>query len=168
VTQAPAEGPSFRTKTGVCTVEGGRLVLSRQGVRGEAAKVLVGASPRRVLLLYAIAAFMLGYVGVQSIRMGRLGAGIALCAAAALLAVSVMRSWNVSAAPQIPLSAIRRVEPHRGRAPLTRPYFVVHFDENKSLKKRLVMLPGVAQGGAAEFDKALEVLKQAGLPVDPR
>jgi len=154
---------SFRTKTGTCTVEGGRLVVERQGVRGAAANAVVGVSARRVLVIYLATSAVLTYFGVQLWRQGRPLAGGLFCGCAVFLAVMVLRSRNLSAVPEIPLADIVKVVPHAPRRPLTRGYFEVQFKQGEAVKTRLVILPGTLDGGVEEYEKALKVLTEAGL-----
>ena len=54
---------TFRTKTGTCTITHDKIILKRRGVRGAAAKIILGNSIKRVLLLnllLGIAALLFG------------------------------------------------------------------------------------------------------------
>jgi hypothetical protein len=155
--------PSFRTKTGTCTITEGRLVLARQGARGAAAQATIGSSVTRARVLYGVAAVGFVYIGIRAISGGQSLVGGLLCFFALYLVLGVVRSQGLSAASEIPLAAIQRVELHRPRPPLTRGYFVVHFTEGPQTLRRLILLPGSLTGGTAEFDKAVAILEQSGV-----
>jgi hypothetical protein len=72
-------------------------------------------------------------------------------------------SRNNSASPTIDRSAIRSVEAHAPKPPLTRGYFIRLFDEGGNQRKRMIMLPGSMEGGNKEYQHAKTVLAEAGL-----
>jgi hypothetical protein len=152
----------FRTKTGFCTLEEDRLVLTREGVRGVVAEGVVGSSVARPLIIYGLLAVLLASLGARLVLQGQHLEG-GLLWAALLLGRAVFRSRSLSATPQLALASIQRVEPVRPRPPFTRGYFVVHFTEGGVARRRLIMLPGVASGGTGEFDRACAVFGACGL-----
>ena len=155
--------PSFRTKTGLCTITPDRLLIARDGVRGVAARLVIGNSVTRVLLLYSVLALILLAVGLLFLLTARTVEGALMCLAAALLFRAVIRSRNNTAAPEISRAHIVSVEARGPREGLTRAYFTVHYRDGTAIKKRLIMLPGSLSSGAAEYQKARQVFIDAGL-----
>lgn len=121
---------TFRTKTGTCSLDGGRILLDRSGARGAVAKAVVGA------FNLAVALFLIHIV---------------------------WRSRGLSAASDISFAAVTSIESHAPVPPLTRGYFVVQFEDGEKALRRMIILPGVAEGGSAEYAKAVEALRQAGI-----
>ena len=157
------ELPTFRTKTGVCTIAPDRLVLSRIGKRGALAEMLVGRSVRRVLWIYSLVAIALAYLAVNSFRNGDTAVALGLALISAVLIRGVLRSKNVSAVSEILIATVRDVEAHPPRAPLVRGYFVVTFEHLAGTSRRLIILPGTLSGGAAEYERATTLLRAAGM-----
>ncbi len=88
-------------------------------------------------------------------------------ALALVLFRNILKTRGLSATPVLLRAAITRIEAHAPVAPVARAHFVVHFEENGHTLKRLVILPGVLEGGAEEFARALELLRNEGLPISP-
>lgn len=118
---------------------------------------------KRVLIVYLGLAAGFAFSGVRSIFDGQVVMGGLLCLFSLYLVQGVFRSRGLSAASEVLRASVQHVDVHRPRPPLTRGYFVVHFVENGEPRKRLIMLPGSLAGGRSEFEKAIRVLKTAGL-----
>ena len=158
-----ADEPSvFRTKTGTCTVTSDRIVLVRQGVRGKLARILFGESVWRGLLVYCTIAGFLAAVGISFIRTGgavRIAHGVVFCVLAAALFLNVIMSRHCSGVSEVPTDTIEHVDVHPPRPPWIRGYFAVLFRRGKTLKKRLIMLPGSWDDGQVEFEKAVKIFE---------
>lgn len=156
---------AFRTKTGTCSLADGRIVLSRTGARGALANSLVGSSVHRILAIYTALALITLYLGTRAIIASQPIFGGILVGMALLLVRGIWRSRGLSAASEIEFASVTSIEPHSPVPPLTRGYFVVHFKVGDKAFRRLIILPGIAEGGVAEFAKATSALRDAGLPL---
>ncbi|MBW2464678.1 MAG: hypothetical protein JRH11_23725, partial [Deltaproteobacteria bacterium] len=157
------EFPSFRTKTGVCTITPTQVLISRDGARGALARLLIGKSVWRALVLHSVTALLLFGLGVRLLMSSRTVTGALLCFIGALLLRAVVRSRNNTAASEIARTDVVKLEAHPPRTGVTRGYFTVHYREGSAVKKRAIILPGSLSGGAAEYSKAKQILADEGL-----
>jgi hypothetical protein len=158
--------PTFRTKTGICTITPEQIVLTREGVRGRSAEALLGSgSIGGLLILYAVSGLSLLGIGIRYLSREKYGDAAVPIAMGAFLLVSAIRSRNNTAAPVIPRDQIQSITATKPIPPATRGYFKVQFLQGSRSVTRLIILPGVLDGGQAEFDKAMEVFRGSGLTV---
>ncbi|MCB9555253.1 MAG: hypothetical protein H6707_04060 [Deltaproteobacteria bacterium] len=155
--------PTFRTKTGICTIEPGRILISREGSRGFLARLLVGNSIKRILVVYSFFGVVLLGVGSLFLMTDRLFEGAMLVLSAALLLRAVIKSRHNTAASEIAREDVIKIENHEPNEGLTRGYFTVHYQEKDAVKKRLIMLPGSLSKGTDEYQKAVNILRDQGL-----
>ncbi len=161
------ESLSFRTKTGTCEITPDQIILTRSGVRGQVARLIFGSSIQRAVMIYGVLALLALVFTVVAVVEGDM-VGIILFGALALLCgLNAVDARRKSASPIIERKSIRRVQAHPPHAPVTRGYFNVEFEEQGVTRQRLIILPGSLEDGNAEFQRALEILRQAGLPVEP-
>jgi hypothetical protein len=153
---------TFNTKTGTCTVSPTRLVLTRQGEVGQAARFMYGKSVRRGLAIYSVLGAVTLVYGVWQLINQSYLVGALFCLIGAYLFWNVIASWNNSSINLIERSAVQSVEVQPPKARLSSGYFIIHFVHNGKKRKRLVMLPGAAYGGAEEYPGALAAMKAAG------
>ena len=57
---------------------------------------------------------------------------------------------------------VREIHYKKGMPGLTRPRFIVHFEQSGKIRKRLIILPGTLGGGRAVAETAQNQLKDAG------
>lgn len=152
----------FKTKTGTCEVTRERLVLTRSGLTGNAARGLIGNSKIRVLVLYGIVGISALVYAVIMILSENYGQAALFGLIGVYLGYNVFASLNNSATPEIERSEVENIVIHPPRPPLTRAYFVVHFLRDGKSKKRLILLPGSMSGGSNEYENALTILRDAG------
>lgn len=154
----------FKTKTGFCHILPDKIVLTRNGLRGDLAVVAAGSNIARLLITYTGLATVLFYVAYTAFRHGDTGEAIFFGALGAFLLLGVLRSLNNSATPVIERSSIQSVRFVRGFTGLTRSRFEVRFaNEKGQIKKRLIMLPGTVTGGREEAQKALIIMRSENL-----
>jgi hypothetical protein len=153
----------FKTKTGFCHVLPGKLMLTREGAAGEAAKKFVGNSIARPLIIYGLIVAFLLYNAYISFGQKEYGITIFFTGISIWLLYGISSSVNNSAASEIPRAAIQRVVFKPAKPGLTRACFEVFFTENGVVKKRLIFLPGSLSNGPAETAKAVEVMSSEGL-----
>ncbi len=153
---------TFRTKTGSCKITRDRILLSRNGVRGAAAKVVHGNAMGRTLVLYGVLGIGSLVFGILAIADGSMITGAMFVVLGAVFVWNVAVSRHNSATPIIEREAIRDVTAHPPRSPATRGYFTVTFEEDGRLRKRLIILPGLLENGSEEFHRAVAMWKDAG------
>lgn len=154
----------FRTKTGFCHVLPDKIVLTRDGIRGNAAKVIVGNSISRILIIYGVISCGLFYFAYKSYTIGQLAQTIFFGILGVYLIFGIAKSMNNSSAPIIERDKIRDVKFKRAIVGLTRSRFEVLFEnEQGKVKKRLIMLPDSLSDGQNETEKALNIMTEAGL-----
>lgn len=148
----------FKTKTGYCHVTADRLVLTRDGILGNVAKVAVGNTITRILVIYGVFSVGLIYYAYDSFAKGQFMTGVFFGGLAAYLVYGISNSLNNSATPIIERKDIRKVTFKKAIPGLTRSRFEVDFEEGGKLKKRLILLPGSLSGGQDETPKAVEIM----------
>ena len=154
----------FRTKTGFCHVLSDKIVLTRDGIRGNAAKVMVGNSISRILIIYGVISCGLFYFAYKSYTIGQIVQTIFFGFLGVFLLYGIVMSINNSSASIIERNKIRNVMFKRAIVGLTRSRFEVLFEnEQGKVKKRLIMLPDSLSDGQNETEKALKIMTEAGL-----
>jgi hypothetical protein len=157
--------PIFRTKTGVCELTPEYIVLSRQGLRGKSAELLIGRSILPVLIFHAgLGIILVGYA-IFSIQIAEYFIAFFAALTGGFLLRGAYRSRNVSATPIVARRSIRSVVAMAPVPPMTRGYFVVTFVVANKEKTRMIILPGVLQGGAEEYQRAIAAMESAGIKV---
>jgi hypothetical protein len=158
--------PTFRTKTGVCTITPEAIHLTREGVRGASADALLGSgSIGTRLIVYAVLGVALLGIGVRYLSRQKYGDAAVPVAMGGFLLITAIRSRHNTACPVIPRNQIQSISATRPVPPATRGFFTVQFLQGTRSVNRLIILPGVLDGGQAEFDKAIEVFHSCGLTV---
>lgn len=150
----------FKTKTGFCHILPDRIILTRDGVIGNIAKITVGNAISRVLIIYSIISIYLLYNAFTSYQKGEIVSAIVYGLLASFLIYGIAKSVNNSATPIIERNKIKDAKFINSKAGLTRSRFEILFEDNNGkLKKRLIMLPGSLNDGENETEKALEIMK---------
>ncbi len=150
----------FKTKTGFCHVLPDKIILTRDGVIGNVAKVTIGNSVKRILRIYGIIAIGLFYFAFDSYQNGQTLKTILLGFFGIYLVYVVLNSLNNSATPIIDRQKIKEVKLKKAIKGLTRSRFEVIFeDENGKIRKRLIMLPGSLTDGQNETEIAVKIMK---------
>lgn len=158
---------TFRTKTGACTITPDQIVLTRQGTRGAIAQSIFGDSIVHVRLIYGVIGLAWFAVGVWLLLEGHTVVGVFQCVFGIFFLWIITTTRNVSAAPTIDRKAIQTVIPHPPQPPAKRGYFVVWFNENGKVRKRLIILPGSKDNGQEEYKRAERRMRDAGLLREP-
>lgn len=155
---------TFRTKTGYCHVLPEKIVLTRDGVIGNAAKIVSSNTISRPSLLYSAICVYLFFQASKSFREQHVPIGFVYLVTSLFLLYAIVKSLNNSATPVIKRDSIKSVNFKEAKPGLTRAFFEVFFEnENGKIKKRLIMLPGSLSGGDAETGKAVEIMRNEGL-----
>ncbi|MFI2744602.1 phosphoribosylaminoimidazolesuccinocarboxamide synthase [Zhouia sp. PK063] len=152
---------TFKTKTGFCHILPDKIVLTRDGVVGNVAKVTVGNNIARILLIYGAITIGLFYFGYEAFKSGQILQPILFGLIGLYLIYGILSSLNNSATPIIDRKKIKDLKLKKAVKGLTRSRFEVLFeDENGKIKKRLIMLPGSLTDGQNETEKAVEIMRE--------
>jgi hypothetical protein len=153
------ESKVFKTKTGYCHINEDEIVLTRNGVIGNAAKVTMGNHIARPLIIYGIISIGCFFLSIKGYNQQDYGGSAIFLVLGALLIINIYKSWNNSGTPIIQRASIKSIEFRKAMPGATRAYFIVYFEDSKgSIKKRLIMLPGSISNGAVEAEKALIIM----------
>ena len=155
---------TFKTKTGFCHITEDKIVLTRDGIIGNMAELTTGNSIVRLLIIYGLIAALMIYNAYGDFKNENwLFFGLYLIGGI-YLTYTVFKSINLSATPIIERNKIKNVEFKSAKKNLTRSYFKINFEQNDGkIKSRLIMLPGSLNDGANETEKAIGIMKNAGL-----
>ena len=156
---------TFRTKTGFCHVTADQIILTRDGVIGNVAKVTVGNNILRILIIYGLISVGLIYFAYDSYLKGNTIATILFGLLGLYLIYGVAKSLNNSATPVIDRKDIKTIKFIKGTSGLGRSRFEIEFSQGGKIKKRLILLPGSMTGGHVETDKAVEIMREEKLLV---
>ncbi len=157
---------SFRTKTGTCQITPDQIILTRTGMRGQVAALIFGNSIQRVVVIYGVLA-LLAFIFTLIAIVERDPMGTILYGVLALVCVwSILDAQRKSASPVIDRKSIRRVRAHPPHVPVTRGYFTVEYEDKGQTRERSIILPGALEDGKGEFQRALDLLRRAGISVE--
>ncbi|MBP1840571.1 hypothetical protein [Formosa algae] len=151
----------FKTKTGFCHILPDKIILTRDGIIGNVAKVAVGKSITRVLIIYGgISAFLL-YSAFDSFQTGQVPISIFYLIIGLFLMYGICSSFNNSTTPIIERKDIKNIKFKKAILGITRSRFEVRFkDENGKIKKRIIMLPGSIHQGKKETEIAKKIMEK--------
>ncbi|MDN3619628.1 phosphoribosylaminoimidazolesuccinocarboxamide synthase [Polaribacter undariae] len=151
----------FKTKTGFCHILPDKIILTRDGIIGNMAKVAVGKSITRVIIIYGgISAFLL-YSAFDSFQTDQIPMSIFYLIIGLFLMYGIFTSLNNSATPIIERKDITSIKFKKAIFGITRSRFEVLFkDENGKIKKRIIMLPGSLDNGKNETEIAKKIMKE--------
>ncbi len=154
----------FKTKTGFCHILTDKIVLTRDGIVGNVAELTTGNNIYQILGIYGIMSIVLFYIAFTKIVKEDWIEFAIYCGIGIFIAYSLVKSLNLSSTPIIERNKIKNVEFKPAKKFLTRSYFKVEFEQNEGkIKSRLIMLPGSLNDGTNETEKALGIMKKAGL-----
>jgi hypothetical protein len=152
---------TFKTKTGFCHILPDKIILTRDGIIGNVAKVTVGNNISRILLIYGGLSTFLFYSAFNNYQNGQITTPIFFVIIGLYLIYGIITSLNNSANPIIERSKIKDIKLKKAIFGLTRSRFEVLFeDDNAKIKKRLIMLPGSMTDGQNETEKAIKIMTE--------
>lgn len=150
----------FKTKTGYCHILQDKIILTRDGIIGNVAKITVGNGISRILIIYSLFAVFLFYLAFKAYQESKIVTTLSYFGFAAYLLYKVKQSTNYSATSIIERYSIKEVKFIDAKYGATRSRFEVIFEDEKGkIKTRLIMLPGSLNDGENETKKALEIMK---------
>ncbi|WP_452219239.1 phosphoribosylaminoimidazolesuccinocarboxamide synthase [Lacinutrix undariae] len=151
----------FKTKTGFCHILPDKIILTRDGIIGNMAKVAVGKSITRVIIIYGGISIFLLYSAFDSFQTGQVPMSIFYLIIGLFLMYGIFTSLNNSATPIIERKDITSIKFKKAIFGITRSRFEVLFkDENGKIKKRIIMLPGSLDNGKNETEIAKKIMKE--------
>ena len=154
----------FKTKSGYCHVLDDKLVLTRDGPIGDLAQLTTGDNIYRLIITHVLLTLVLIYLIYRNYQKEEWFSLTVFSAAALFMIYSIITSLNKSATGEIMRDRISKITFQPEKKGITRAYFKVHFkDNNGKMKIRLIMLPGSLSGGKEEAEKALNIMRNAGL-----
>tara|TARA_R110002051_G_C8601065_1_gene480422 strand:+ start:386 stop:877 length:492 start_codon:yes stop_codon:yes gene_type:complete len=152
---------TFKTKTGFCHILPNKIILTRDGIIGNVAKVTVGKNITRILIIYGGLSTFLIYSAFNSFQKGQVPISIIYFIVSLFLIYGIFTSLNNSATPIIERTKIKSVKFKKATYGITRSRFEILFEEdNGKIKKRLIMLPGSMNNGQKETEKARKIMKE--------
>lgn len=155
------EEKTFRTKTGFCHILPDKIVLTRDGIIGNVASVAVGDNITRILVINGFIALILFYSASNSFYRGERLTSVLYGMISLFFIYGLLTSLNNSATPVIHRHKIKEIKLIKAIFGLTRSRFEVLFeDDNGSIKKRLIMLPGSMSGGQKATEKAVKIMTE--------
>ena len=104
------EENKFRTKTGYCHILADRILLTRNGVAGNMAKVAVGNKISRILIIYTLISIFLFYYAFEYYTEGKIASMTFNTIFGLFLIYNILKSRNYSAAPIIKRDSIKEVK----------------------------------------------------------
>ena len=151
---------TFKTKTGYCHILPDKIVLTRDGIIGDIAKITVGNGIARILIIYSIFAVFLLYFAFKAYQESKVVTTLFYVGFAVYLFYKIKQSTNYSAISTIERNKIKEVKFIDAKYGATRSRFEVLFEDQKGkIKTRLILLPGSLNDGENETKKALEIMK---------
>ncbi|CAM4404963.1 phosphoribosylaminoimidazolesuccinocarboxamide synthase [Zobellia nedashkovskayae] len=152
---------TFKTKTGFCHILPDKIILTRDGIIGNVAKMAVGNNISKVLLIYGGLSVFLFYSAFNNYQNGQIATPIFFGIIGLYLIYGIITSLNNSATPIIERSKIKDIKLKKAIFGITRSRFEVLFeDDNTKIKKRLIMLPGSMTDGQNETEKAIKIMTE--------
>lgn len=150
----------FKTKTGYCHLLEDKIVLTRNGVIGNAAKLTMGNNIARPLFMYSVISVGLFYFTFKAFTNGQSLEAIFFLILGLFLLLGIFKSLNNSGTPIIERKKIVEIEFKKAFPGASRAYFIVRFENPSGKRKnRLIMLPGSFSNGQIETEKALNIMK---------
>jgi len=132
---------TFKTKTGFCHILHDKIVLTRDGIVGNVAKVTVGNNIARIFIIYGAISVGLFYFGFEAYKNGQTLQPILFGLIGLYLIYGIFNSLNNSATLVIDRQKIKDIRFKKAIKGLTRSRFEVMFeDENGKVKKRLIKI----------------------------
>jgi len=152
---------TFKTKTGFCHILPNKIILTRDGIIGNVAKVTVGKNITRILIIYGGLSVFLLYSAFNSFQKGQVPISTLYLIVGLFLIYGIFASLNNSATPIIERNKIKSIKFKKATFGITRSRFEILFEEeNGKIKKRLIMLPGSMSNGQNETERAIEIMKE--------
>jgi len=152
---------TFKTKTGFSHILPDKIILTRDGIIGNVAKVAVGKGMTRIFIIYGALTFWLFYTGYNSYRDDQLFQSIVYLLLGLWLSIAILSSLNNSATPVIERNKIKNIKFIKGLGGITRSRFEVFFEDEKGkIKRRMIMLPGSLTGGEEATKQALKIMTE--------
>jgi hypothetical protein len=149
----------FKTKTGFCHILPDKIILTRDGIIGNVAKVTVGNNITRILIIYGVLSLGLFYLAFDRYKTGQILEPILFGLIAIYLVYGIVNSLNNSATSIIERQKIKEIKLKKAIIGLTRSRFEVLFEDDQGkIKKRLIMLPGSLTDGQNETEKAIKIM----------
>jgi len=158
---------SFQTKSGTCSITDEDIVLVRTGIRGAIGNILFGHSIMRIRIILGGASIYFLATALYPLLATNKKPDVLLFLFLLLLAFvffrALLRTRGLSVNPILKRSAITEITCFPPVSGFRRGAFIVHFKENGEPVHRYIIMPGLAQNGAAIWARANEIMKAENL-----
>ncbi len=156
---------TFKIKNGFCHITPEKIIITKDGNIGEVSEKKEKGRFFKIALLYSLVSIYLLYKAYRYFDKGDLWTTLFYGVFALLFIFILFISRNNSSTPVIERKNIKKVKFTNGKSGYTRARFEIVFDENGTLKRRFIMLPGSLNDGENETKKALAIMKEENLLV---
>lgn len=153
---------TFLTKDGKCSINGEKILLNREGIKGRINEAIHGNSMTRSFAIYGIVALAAIGFGIWGAMDGETVNATFGFAIGLIVLVGMAVGWNASATNEISLSSVREVKFLKPSL-IMGGLFTIYFEQDSHVRKRYIMLPKISQGGSAEFESAMVAFRSTGL-----
>jgi len=154
----------FRTKTGYCHILPDKIIFSRTGVIGNLTDIVAKEHTSRILIIYGVIAAGLFFSAYTNYVTGNMPLTIVFGGIGLMLINGIVRSINFSGTPLINRADIQNVVFKKGSPGITRSRFEILFkDEQGTLRKRLILLPGILSADKETISRARKIMVDTGV-----
>ena len=150
----------FKTKTGYCHITAQKIILTKDGNTTNVSKQGVGNKVLKSMAIYGALSLFFLYSAYTDYQKGDKLFALIFTILAFSILFGILKSVNNSANPVIERNTITEASFIKGTTGLTRSRFVIAFNENGKVKKRIIMLPGSFNNGQEETELALNIMKE--------
>ena len=127
----------FRTKTGYCHILADRILLTRDGIAGNIAKLTVGNKITRILIIYGLISIFLFYFAFEYFKEDKFASMVFNIILGLFLLYNIKKSLNYSAASIIARDRIKEVKFMNAKFGATRSAFEIVFEDNNGKLKNV-------------------------------
>lgn len=158
---------SFRTRGGQCKITEDTIQIDNSYV-GRIKRHYDENRLLSLLWVISIPLWALYLFMMDDWEMLALGLGISLAVAGAYLTFGYLYNYvrDFTYDDQIQRDAIETVKPVEGTKWISRPRFIVKYEQEGERKNRYIQMPSKFGYGDEEFEKAKELFRSQGIPLE--
>jgi hypothetical protein len=158
---------SFRTRGGQCRITDDVIRLDNSYI-GRIKRQYDENTLLSLLWVISIPLWVLYFFMMSDWETVALGLGIALAVAGAYLTFGYVYNYvrNFTYDDRIQRDAIEMVKPVEGTTGISRPRFIVTYEQEGERKNRYIQMPSKFGYGDEEFETAKELFQSVGIPLE--